>query len=468
MIFRTCLCLPGMRWESSMKTIFITSFHPHISRNILATDVLPLLIQQGDIRVVLLVPLYKVDYFREQFECSCVVIEGIKPYQSSKKFIGIFFKRLGVFLFNTKTASIKREYEYYWNGNLLRYAAAVCFGFAGRSRFVRQIVRALDSRLCPHGFFREVIERYHPDVVCSTDPQNENDVSLLHDARQRGIPVIAMLRSWDNVTQRILRVLPDQLLVGSHTLAQSVIDLYGYPAQNLSVVGTPHYDHYLKGADRTRTQFFTDLGLDFNKKLILYAPVGDMLIRTNDIDQYVMEILGTIDANILVRFPPDENVRLVNFVKPKNMVFDRPGQHFKSSEFADREIRPQDDQRLINSLYYSDLVITGPTSICLDAAFFDKPVITVELYPTPRRNIYEGVWSYQCDHIQRLFKTNGVRHVTTKEDFLKAIHTYLTSPQEDQEGRARIRECWFSLSDGKAGERIARELISFLNRAVLS
>ncbi len=455
-----------------MRTIFITSFHPHISRNIFGTDVLSLLVQSGNIRIVLLVPLYKVDYFRERFSGSHIIVEGIKTYQSSKKFLGIFFKRLGVFLFNTKTASIKRGYEYYWNGNLLRYAAAVSFAFLGRSHSVRRAVRTLDAWFCPHGFFTDVIEKYHPDIIFSTDPQNENDVSLLHDARRNHIPVIAMLRSWDNVTQRILRVLPDRLLVGSDTLKSGVIDLYDYPGEKITIVGNPHYDRYLKGPDRTRAQFFGDLGLDPDKKLILYAPVGDMLIRTNDIDQYVMEIFGTVDANILVRFPPDENVRLVDFVKPAHMIFDRPGQRFKPSEFADREIRPEDDQRLINSLYYSDLVITGPTSISLDAAFFDKPVITVDLYPTVRRSMYEGVWSYGCDHIQKLFTTHGVRHVTTKEDFLKAIHEYLINPRADQEGRARIRELWFFRFDGKAGQRMAQELIAFLNtrgiRKVLS
>ena len=65
-----------------MRTLFITSFHAHISRNILATPVLSILKSRQDLRLVILVPDYKVSYFEENFGPPAsggnVLIEGFK------------------------------------------------------------------------------------------------------------------------------------------------------------------------------------------------------------------------------------------------------------------------------------------------------------------------------------------------------------------------------------------------------
>lgn len=447
-----------------MKTVLITSFHPHISRNILATDAFSRLKRSPDLQIVIVTAPYKVAYFQERFGGANVAVEGVPLYQSSKTFGGLLFKRLGVFLFNTRTARIRKRYEFYHQRKALRYILSRIMGFLGRSFLVRRLFRWADLRLSTRGFFDAVLDRRKPDAIFSTDLQNENDVSLMQDAKMRKIPIIGMLRSWDNTTQRILRVLPDLVLVGSSTLKEEVLTLYRYPESRIRVVGNPHYDRYPDGPSRSKEDLCRAFGLDPSRRLILFAPVGDILIRVNDIDQYVMEILGTLDASVLVRFPPDEAVRLIDFHRPANMAFDRPGKVFKDSEFADREIQPEDDQRLIDSLHHADLVVTGPTSICLDAAFINRPVIAVNCYPSAR-NFYDSVWSYQCDHIRKLLATGGVRYVSSEPELRRAIDEYFENTARDQEGRARIRSLWFSHADGKAGERIASEIFSIVNLA---
>ena len=67
----------------NMKTVFITSFHILISRNILAAGIPRLLVAEG-FRVVVLVPEYKLTYFRERFAGPNVLIEGIDANQPSR------------------------------------------------------------------------------------------------------------------------------------------------------------------------------------------------------------------------------------------------------------------------------------------------------------------------------------------------------------------------------------------------
>lgn len=446
-----------------MKTIFISSFQAHMSRNILSTDALTILQAREDVRVVILVPDYKRDYFERNFMSSNTVIEGAPLYQASKTRAGLFFKRLGIFLFNTKTARAKRKYQYYCEGKYIYYAWGMILGFLGRSWTIRGMVRVLDYRFSPKNFFDELFMRYAPDLVFAPDVQNENDVALMHASRRWRVPIIGMIRSWDNPTQRTLRVFPDRLLVGSETLKEEVERIYRYPSSQIVVCGNPHYDRYLTGPQEKREAFFERFGLDPAKRLILYAPFGDMLIRHNDVDEYVMGILAGLGTQVLVRFPPDEKVNLPHFSKPPHMAYDIPGVGFKKDEFGDREISREDDQRLIDSLIYADVVISGPTSIPLDASLLDKPAIMAHLYPSPR-GFCGSVYNFWFAHIEKFLATDGVAYATDKEELISAVKHVLADSQRHSEGRARIRAMWFSHADGNAGARLAAALLSFPSR----
>lgn len=445
------------------KTIFISSFQAHTSRNILSTGALTILQAREDLAIVILAPDYKRDYFERNFSSRNTVVEGAPLYQSSKTRTGLFFKRLGIFLFHTKTARAKRKYQYYCEGKYFYYALGLILGFLGGSFTIRAIARALDYRLSPKNFFDDLFMRYAPDLVFAPDAQNENDVALMHASRRWRVPVIGMIRSWDNPTQRTLRVFPDRLLVASQTLKEEVERIYHYPPERISVTGNPHYDRYLTGPSEGREEFFRRFGLDPAKRMILYAPFGDMLIRHNDIDEYVMEILAGLGMQILVRFPPDEKVNLPHFSKPSHMAYDIPGVAFRKNEFGDREISREDDQRLIDALTYADVVISGPTSIPLDASLLDKPAIMAHFYPSPR-GFCGSVYNFWFAHIKKFLATDGVAYATSKEELIAAIGNFLEHPERHREGRARIRAMWFSHADGRAGARLAEDLIAMLMR----
>lgn len=445
-----------------MKTIFITSFHGHISRNILATDVLTLLKKERAIRIVVLAPAHKINYFRSKFQGGNIMVEGVILHRSSKTRFGLLFKRLGVFLFDSHTTKVKRHYLLYHYRQWFRFAFFSLVAFAGHSRFVRRCIRTLDMRFSPKGFFGDLIETYRPDLVFSTDIQNEDDVSLMQDARARGIPIIGMVRSWDNMTQRACRIFPDRLLVGSTAVRDEAIQLHDFPLSRIGVVGNPHYDRYLRGPITPRAQFMKALGLDPKRRLIMYNPIGDPIIHANDTDVYIMGILGKADAQVLVRLPTNLPVKLDNFRIPENTSIDQPGFSFRKGDIRGQEITREDDDRLIDSLYYSDLVVSGPSSICLDAAFFDKPIIAVDFYPT-ERHFFDGVYAYGYEHLEKLLATGGVHRARTREDFLRQIQKYLREPELDVAGRRRIRELWFSHADGRSSERLVQEILSSIH-----
>lgn len=333
--------------------------------------------------------------------------------------------------------------------------------FFGRSFILQRIARWFDFTFSPKGFFDSLIKKYHPGLIFSTDIHNENDAALMFDAKKAGIKILGMWRSWDNPTQQMLRIFPDVIFCGSEELRRETIELHNYPKERIRMTGHPHYDRYIKGPTRSREKFFSNFGLDPFKPFILFAPGGDKIIQYNDTDVFALEILAELEHQVLVRYPPGEDVRLIDVrTWPKRIVFEKPAHRF-SSRPGDLEIRREDDDNLIDELHYASLVVTGPTSIPLDAALLDKPSIVADIYPT-ERNRYEKGWGYMLDHIQKLFSTGGVWRVRSKEDFIKAVKAYLENPSIHKEGRAEIRRRWFSHADGKASERLANEIISSL------
>src|SRR3989344_4006319 len=153
-----------------MKTIIIASFHVLVSRNILSTPVISHLTAKN-IRVVILVPEHKKEYFEKNFGAPNVFIEPIRAYVFSKGFLGLIFKRLSRPMLDTPTTRIRmlqklvvdRKPFYY-------YGFIVPARIIGRFRLVVSFVRFLDYFFrAKKGYFYPVFEKYKPDLIISTD-----------------------------------------------------------------------------------------------------------------------------------------------------------------------------------------------------------------------------------------------------------------------------------------------------------
>lgn len=444
-----------------MQTIFITSFHAHVSRNILATPVLDILKSKSNLRVVILAPNYKINYFKEKFAGGNVIVEGASPNQASKQSLGLLFKKLGIFLFDSDTTRLKLRYKLYKDKKFFYFIFFFLAGRLGNFFWFRRLIRFFDFHFSPKGFFKEILDKYNPALVFATDIQNENDVSLMQDAKAAGIPILGMVRSWDNMTQRVFRVMPDRLLVGSQEIFNEVKQSHCYPNDQIITSGYPYYDKYLRAPINSKTEFFLRFGLNPNRRLILYIPIGDDIMLKNDVDRYVVGLLGTVDSQVLVRLPTNLNLNLENFSIPKNVVFDKPGFGFRDVGALDQEITKEDDERLIDSLFYSDVVVAGPTSVCLDAALLNKPVVAVNFCPTTR-TFFEGLYHYEYVHLKKLTETGGLYVTKNPNEFFAAIDTLFKNPKLGDEGRKKIKALWFSHADGAVSKRVADEIFKFI------
>ncbi|MBA4320190.1 MAG: hypothetical protein C0412_17470, partial [Flavobacterium sp.] len=276
-----------------------------------------------------------------------------------------------------------------------------------------------------------------------------------------------LINSWDKITSRCaVRLLPDYLMVHNDIIKKEALDHIDMKKERIKVVGIPHYDIFVNSKPSPKEEFYKSIGADINKKILLFCPVGKFY---SDLDVEMINIISdfqiknSIPANtqILVRFPPNDTVDTSNIKNKEVVIFEQPGKMFSVQRGIDWDMNNTDNQHLLDTLYYSSLVICPPSSISVDAAVFNKPIINIKFKRTGKKYANQNInLFYDSDHYKKLIDTSGVKIVNNKVELLYWINKYLNNPEIDYQGRKLIikEQCW--KLDGQSGKRVADFLLS--------
>lgn len=432
----------------AVKIVFITSFHPLIYRNILSTSLLDKL-KAENYRVVVLGPVKKKIFFERELASSGAIFEGV---EINLNWRDNFLRYLALSAVNTNSLRIKRMTEMEGSGSWLT-------GVVGSNSVGYMLARYANALLVPRSTFAGLFEKYRPDIVFSTDIQNEYDVRLMADAKSKGIKTLGMIRSWDNLgCKGTLRIVPDTLIVNNDLLKREAVQKHGVPENKIKVVGIPHYDTYISRPKTNKEEFCGKLGLDPKKKILLFAPTGDRYLKNNTIDRDILDIVNKNlgkEWQILVRLPPTDKVSyLEEMISDKRVVVDRPKTEYAT--LKKNELSKEADEHLANSLYWSDVVVSGPSTICIDAAFFDKPVILAGFDGYGKRHYNEGLLRYyDYDQWKSVLSSGGAPLARSVDEFRVLLQKNCTEPGINRPARRNmiLDQCQFI--DGASTERLA-------------
>lgn len=427
------------------------------------------LLLNESVKIILFVPDFKKAYYREVFNHQRIIIEGIQ-YDKYPKY-SLSMRSLSFLLLSSKTMYIKMLEQSEKKNAKTEFLAYRVISFLGRLSFVRQLFRFLNRVLHDQAFFEEYFEKYRPDLVFAADLKNVFDTTMAIEAGCRHVQIVGMVRSWDNLTAKgILRILPNMLIVHNDTLKEETIYWNGMPEKSIFVSGVQHYDVYTNIKRKSREEVCKKLGIDPNNKIIFYAPTGN---HYSDTDWQVIRMLDEAVSNeklpkntsFIVHLPPSDDVDWHNFDFSKRFAVVQPGRFFPNKDIKDNEMTHEDCINLANFIYWSDVVIAGPSTIIIDAAAFDKPTVVVgfdgyEIYPY----IKSSRRYFDYNHLQNIIKTNGVSIVYDKNYFIEAVKKYITNTSLDAGGRANIRDGQCGKLDGLSSVKTADFLLQRLNR----
>ncbi len=450
-----------------MKTIFIPIFQGVEARNILRTDIFAKLSKQKDLKIVLFVPSQeKLDYYKKEFsEHKNIRYEIFDNYKSD--FWDKLFEKTKVYLLKTDTMDIKRRLKYEQSGNSLRFYVSFAFNRIVARPLLRKIVRWLDYHLVQDDNFKEVFDRHKPDVVFLAHLFGGVEISMLREAKRRGVTSVGFINSWDKLTARcILRILPDHLIVPTEITKTEAIKYHDVNPGTIFVSGPPQFDIYSKITPTDKDVFYKNQKIDPSKKILLLCPVGKAF---SDLDWSIVESLNKFiekkllinDVHVIVRFPPNDVVEIKDNVNKENFSFIRPGVRFSTERGVDWDMGPEDLQSLVDNIHHSSLAFCFFSTVNIDAAILNKPIINIDFNPIKSDSFYRTPRPlYEMEHYKNILRHDGIRSAKNEEDLVRFINEYLENPSKDSYGRKKIVEQQVGVRDGKAGERVATYLLS--------
>ncbi len=229
------------------------------------------------------------------------------------------------------------------------------------------------------------------------------------------------------------------------------------------LVGVPQFEYYKKYTPISREAFCREMGLDPRKKIILFSPAGDKFSST---DWQICEILKRFnlekrfvtDVQFLVRLHPMNFTTLTQFTPDDSFVIDNPNVSLKTHSQKESEMDMQNVNHLADSLAHADVVLNTISSLLIDAAIFDKPVVTVSFDGWEKDVPFvRSVLAEQSNEWMQVLLKKGLSPQARNQDELLAYtNAYLADPSIDSDTRTHFvqRHCW--KLDGHAPERIAQ------------
>lgn len=444
----------------NQKTIFITCFFGLVARDILDTDVLGILKSQENLRIVILGPDNKKPLYEKQFASDNVIIEGVPSISMNLKETITF----AIFrdLLSSRTRRIQRLVKYNTTNNYFDYLLGGFLAFWGRFRWVVKAARLVFRPLKPSKIFDEYFRKYDPDLLFSTDIMVRDDIRFMRAARRRKVPIVGMVRSWDNLTiYGILQVIPDKIIVQNEPIKNELLSFQALPDKNIFVVGVPHYDHYVKKRRTPKEKFFKKLGLDPALKTVFMTATGQKHLIDQETNFKIIEILASLGVNVLVRLPVMGDIDFGDFVPSSNVVLDKP---VRTKESVDAQLNRQANQHLADSLFWSDVIVTGPSTIITDAVVFNKPVVYTDFDYNPTPYWQSARRFHDYNHIGTILKSGGVKRAQSLAQLEKFVQQYLDNPRLDETQRKALAlQKRFKL-DGKSSERLTDVVLKELNK----
>ncbi len=462
------------------KKIIITIGRATIARNLLQNAFFQEL--KANYQVVILSPAAKEKIFLETFAGEGVSFVELK--EISHSWVDRIFVAFHRYLLFDKFMALKIRYGIrgvsrpeeasFWR--YLIYSAV--FIPLSKIGWLKKVVRWFDYHCAQRGMVRQLqqfLQQERIDIVFATSVFSNIETALVKAARKNRLPVAGMVKSWDTPSKMNIRIVPDILIVWSQFMVDQFVKLQHISSDRLRVVGVPQFDDYAdKSFQWSRDRFCQEYGLDAKRKIILYTSAGKGVPEDATIVSLIIEGMksGVIEGEVQLLIRPhfkyrNDNAKFKLFARVPFVAIDARGSGESLSSFRDEmNLNREHTERLINTLYHSDMVVNVASTITLDAAVFGKPSV----HPMLREAIGNKapgdsyLMFYESDYVKALQATGANELARSKTELYQAINYCLKNPQARVAERQVMLERFCYRIDGESGRRLVQVLIDFTNQ----
>ena len=331
----------------------------------------------------------------------------------------------------------------------------------GNSKFIKlKIVPYLFLRIFKERSFKVFFEKYQPDLIFATHLYGWPDAQLIAEAKRQKVKTIGMPAGWDHLDKYFLPFHTDILLAQSEQVKEVAIKYQAYQSAEIVVTGYPHFDfisrqNYLM----PREEILKSLGFPAEAKIVLYVSGSAYCPDEPDIIERILKWAdeGKFGFDVRVVIRPYQGGR------SKDKEFDQQKfDHFHSHPrvaFYQREFWGdlEKSNYFMNILAHADVVISVYSTMVLEAAVLDRPLMAIGFDGYQKRPFARSIRRFgEFEHFQDVLKTGALKTAYNFEELFGYLNTYLKDPRLDGEARKLLREKVCGRLDGLASQRISQ------------
>lgn len=372
--------------------------------------------------------------------------------------------RLGGTL-NHKRETLKRESPARY------YATRTLNLFLGNITLLRRLYMFAEAKLFSAREFDAVLSEHNPDLVVTGTPGfNEHDVHALRSAKRLNVPTATVMLSWDNLTSKgYMNGIPDQLLVWSKLMADEAVEYHDFPRDKIFETGAAQFDIYYQAKKTTDIPAWRrKYRVPTDAFLMMYGTINPGICG------HELDILKALIAKMRTTQLPRKpflwvrlHPQVVNGAWKSSLA---PFQQLEADDVhievppvtnskLDWDLPKEDAVHLKNLIAASDIVITTSSTLSIDAACADTPIVNV-FFDGREVNPAQSVARFKkYTHYAKMLETGGIFSADTLEQFGFAMQRYCGNPLVDHEARQSIVKQQIGTLDGEAGVRAAVRLL---------
>ena len=452
-----------------MKVIMLTIAKGLIVRNLLQNDFYELLKKHFD-KVVILTTAVNDQRFVEEFKADNVTI--IPLLEVRDNFFGQLIANINRYIiYNDGTEMLtghnfdrRRGAEFiFWR--LKHLFLRLIFKFLSKIKILRKILRSIDYLFLHREAVRKyrlLIKTYLPNVIFATNIMDATEADLLKAARREKVVTLGMVKSWDNFSKKYFRARADKLAVWNQFMFQQAQALQDYKPDDVTIVGVPQFDYYIDPSRLlSREEFCKRTGLDPKKKIIFFGSEGKLLLTDPDIVGLMRDFIvnGELAADCQIFVRPhwaytNDREKFKDFFNVREVVVDRF--HNFSSGFSDSwDYSREQMDYFLNCIYHSVVVVNTASTLTLDAAALNRPVILIQFGGKENVSKYETIADlYTSDYYKEVLVYKAALTADSKASLRAAINRCLQDQNVLHAERERFKKYFCFAPDGQAGKRL--------------
>lgn len=306
---------------------------------------------------------------------------------------------------------------------------------------------------------RTQLQALAPSLVVSTASVVPDEAAYVRSAEELGIPTLGCVLSFDNLTSRGHQPAFTHYAVWSDRMRGEVLRLYpDCDPSRVHVTGTPQFDlHHRTEYRCSRTETLHRLGLQPHDRYVLFAANSTRFTPSEP--DLVRAFCQRLDAapetrghRVVVRPHPADDLSRWGGVASAD-----PRLVLSVPQSADGRFGTAEAQaKLVSTVAHADACLNMASTMSLDAAVLDVPVVCVGFALVPDSNEDRlAAACYRTTHYEPVVASGGVRVAHSLDELIAETVAYVRSPARDRAARHRLVAEVCGPVDGGAADRIA-------------